>query len=1537
MLLFFLILRNNFLIINRSEPIMLYRTKPSFKSIGLLMAFFAFSFQLALANNSNPWNRIEEKDFAQKNMERQIVPKKYKTFHLNLPELQELLNTAPLRYSAEATTQEPVVLYLPMPSGDMERFQIFDAPIMEPGLAAKFPMIHSYAGVGLDDPTASLRFDVTQFGFHGMVISARHSSVYIDPFSKSDTEHYITYYKSDFEKESPNFECHVTSNSNDDGADFGTMDTNASSLLQGDCMLRTYRLALTCTGEYASFQGGDTVSVVAAFNTTMTRVNGVYEREVNVNMVIVDNNEDLIFLDSGTDPYQNNSPGQMINECHDQCVAIIGSANFDIGHVFSTGGGGLAGLGVVCNNGNKGRGVTGTNNPIGDPFDIDYVAHEIGHQFGGNHTFNNSCGGNRNGSTAVEPGSGSTIMAYAGICNPNVQNNSDDYFTAISIQEISNYINNGNGNNCPVITDTGNTPPTVDDAANYTLPISTPFKLTAVGADADGDPITYCWEQMDVEIATMPPVSTNTGGPAFRTYDPTEDAFRYFPKLNDIVNGIDDTWEELPSVSRSMNFRVTVRDNHMGGGCTTEDDVDLTFTNTAGPFLVQNPNMALTWLAGTTETVTWDVAGTDAAPVSCANVDIILSTDGGFTYPVTLATGVPNNGSFNVTVPNEATTTARVMVVCSDNIFFDISNENFTIEAPTVPTFVMGVAPDMYDVCGNIGSVDYVFDLTSLAGFNEVVAMTTTGIPAGATEAFSQNNFVPTGTTTLTLGNLGGITDGTYNITITGTAASVTVEQMVTLIVNNTSPAVTVLNSPTSGSNDQMLNTTLVWTEMASASSYVIEISTTPGFGSDIVETSPVNNNTYTPQNLQPLTVYYWRVRGVNTCGEGVSSSWYSFQTAGTGCNTYTSTDTPVAISPDDVVTINSALTINDDFVITDIKASMDVSHTWIGDLNAILTSPGGLSVTLFDQPGVPGSNFGCGEDNLLITFDDAATNTAADLEGTCEDTGTAISGTYQPIDAMSTFAGQSPMGAWDLEMSDVFDQDGGALETWSLEICFSAPAGAAPSLINNILTVAPNGMATVPNSNLVATSPTSNSSEITFIILSLPTEGNLTINGMAATVGSTFTQADIDNNILVYTNTNGAAMTDQFNFDIVTPDGGWIQNEPFNIVIGTVTISAITIIDQQVSCFNGADGMITVNASGANPPLEYSLNGGTYQFVNTFSGLTADTYTVEVKDAMGNVVTTNSVTIANPDELTISSILVGNTVTIDAMGGTGPLTYSNDGITFQASNVFSDLANDTYTFTVMDENGCTVTTMETINLIQSAAVTTTPISCENGDDGTLTVSDVVGGEAPYLYSIDNNNFVANNEFTGLTSGNYTVTIMDSNGNTFTAGSYSVGSAPSLSVTGIATDNTITATGLGGTGTLQYSINGIDFQASNEFLNLPNGTYTITVIDENGCISVSGDILVDFTSLNEINFDLSFDLFPNPTQDQLNIELNQPTEQKLSFQIFDVAGKLVLEVQFTKNNSYLKEQVDVSRLAAGSYEVMLSDGEMFGRARFVKM
>jgi len=627
------------------------RTK--LNAIAFIMLFLLFISSSILAD-SNPWTSVRERSFATSDMDRWIVPQNYRTFELDMQQLEDILAEAPLRFS-EASYGTPVIFKLPMPNGEMERFQIFDAPIMHDELAAKYPYIHSYAGVGLDDPTASLRFDVTQFGFHAMVLSGKHSGVFIDPYARGNTEYYISYYKKDFHSKKK-LECHFKGDADMD-ADVSQMES-----VQGDCMFRTYRLALACTGEYAQFHGGNVPDVMAAFNTSMTRVNGIYERDAGLTMVLVPNNDTLIFLNAGTDPYTNNNGGAMLGENQTTCDNLIGTANYDIGHVFSTGGGGIASLNAPCN-GDKAQGVTGQGSPVGDSFDIDYVAHEMGHQYGARHTQNNDC--NRSNSSSMEPGSASTIMGYAGICNPNVQFNSDAYFHAISIQEIANNIVNGSGGNCPVLTDPGNNAPTIDAGnSSYALPVSTPFRLTGIATDMDGDSLTYCWEQMDNTPAPMPPQSTNTAGPAFRSFDPVPEPYR--------LSGFDDDWEELPSVSRDMNFRVTVRDNNQGVGCTEEDDLTLNFTADAGPFLVLNPNTAVEWLVGEPQTITWDVAGTDAAPVSCDNVDILLSTDGGLTYTDTLATSVPNNGAFNITVPNVSSTTCRVMIFCSDNVFFDI-------------------------------------------------------------------------------------------------------------------------------------------------------------------------------------------------------------------------------------------------------------------------------------------------------------------------------------------------------------------------------------------------------------------------------------------------------------------------------------------------------------------------------------------------------------------------------------------------------------------------------------------------------------------------------------------------------------------------------------------------------------------------------------------------------------------------------------------------------------------------------------------------
>ncbi|MBK7939924.1 MAG: hypothetical protein IPJ82_23850 [Lewinellaceae bacterium] len=452
----------------------------------------------------------------------------------------------------------------------------------------------------------------------------------------------------------------------------------------GDCgNLRTYRLALACTGEYANFHGSfgaDKGPALAAIVTSLNRVNGVYEVDCGIRMLLIENNTDVIYTDPGSDPYTNSNGSTMLVQNQTTCDNVIGTGNYDIGHVFSTGGGGVATLNSPCNNSTKARGVTGSPSPVGDPFDIDYVAHEMGHQYGADHTQYNNC--NRVAASAMEPGSASTIMGYAGICSPDVQSNSDDYFHARSLFQIGQFVTSGNGNSCDVPVPNGNSKPTVSDVIDKTIPISTPFILTATASDPQNDPLSFCWEQMNGYTSPaqpMPPVSTNSTGPMFRTFDPVGSPARYFPNFEDVLANMNPTWEELASISRSMIFRVTVRDNHTAGGCTAEDDVTITTNASMGPFLVTSPNTNVIYNAGSVQTVTWNVANTTSSPVSCANVDILISTDGGQSFSMLLAS-TPNDGSQGVTMPNVNSTTCRILVRCSNNYFYDVSNVDFELQ-----------------------------------------------------------------------------------------------------------------------------------------------------------------------------------------------------------------------------------------------------------------------------------------------------------------------------------------------------------------------------------------------------------------------------------------------------------------------------------------------------------------------------------------------------------------------------------------------------------------------------------------------------------------------------------------------------------------------------------------------------------------------------------------------------------------------------------------------------------------------------------------
>ena len=649
------------------------------KTLLLLIILMSTTFTFSQSNSF--WQKQTPANNSRIKLDKQHLPKT-QTFSLNVEALRQALALTPQR--GKFTGNSNVIIAFPNPDGQLEHFRVMEASVMHPKLSAKYPNIKSYAGQGVEDPTARIRFSISPIGVQSMRLSAAKEASFIEPYTNDNTL-YTVYKRADKSAEYGDFECEVTDNLN------RKLNSGSTSTMRNadDGTLRTYRLAMSASGEYTAYHGGSKANALAAINATMTRVNGIFENDFNVTMVLIANTDDVIYTNSGSDPYTSSLNSQL----QSTLSSVIGESNYDIGHLVHGGSNnGNAGcIGCVCVNNQKGSGYTSHTTPTGDNFDIDYVAHEIGHQFGGNHTW--TFNGNEGTNVQMEPGSGSTIMGYAGITGAtyDVQAHSDAYFHAATIEQVTDYVKS---TSCQTNTNTGNAVPTASAGSNYTIPKGTPFVLTGSGSDANaGDVLTYCWEQMDENNAvTKLPSTTATAGVAFRSYSPSTDTKRYFPNLATVKTGATSwKWEAVPNVARTLNFRLTVRDNKAGGANNNSDDTVITVNSTAGPFVLNLPNTNVTWNAGTTQTVTWNVAGTTGNGINAANVDILLSTDGGDTYDITLASGVANDGSRDIVVPNNQGSQNRIMVKGSNHVFFDISNTDFTIAGQvvcntTVPT-----------------------------------------------------------------------------------------------------------------------------------------------------------------------------------------------------------------------------------------------------------------------------------------------------------------------------------------------------------------------------------------------------------------------------------------------------------------------------------------------------------------------------------------------------------------------------------------------------------------------------------------------------------------------------------------------------------------------------------------------------------------------------------------------------------------------------------------------------------------------------------
>ncbi|MEQ6123181.1 reprolysin-like metallopeptidase [Pseudotenacibaculum sp. MALMAid0570] len=1008
-----------------------------------LKIFCALFFVGFIANAQETyWKKSKISSTSKIAASKNLKQDQYHIFSLDVNAFKTQLTSAPLR--TDISSRSNVVVNFPNQDGKLERFSIVEAPVLSPKLAAEHPNIKTYLGYGIDSPGARIRFSVTPQGIQTMTSYMDRPNVFTVPTEKGNTSEYITYNRGVRVNSVKDFEC-MTENEFVPIKDRNSVTSRDAN----DQILRTFRIAISTNGEYTNFwddgnagNGDAQADALAQVVSTLNRNNEVFEVDMAVTFQLVTGTE-LIFTNAATDPY---SVGGLNNQLQTTLTNTVGEANYDIGHLLAYGGkNGNAGcIGCVCVNGQKGSAFSShdfLDNDGGaymaDFFDIDYVPHEIGHQMGALHTHAAA----DNNAVNFEPGSGTTIMGYAGITGSNdVQDHSDPYFHYGSINQI---LNNLITRTCWTSTPIANNPPVANAGNDYTIPQGTAFVLKGSATDADGgDVLTYTWEQIDDGYTTRSDFSpTLTSGPLWRSRPPTTNTDRYMPVLARVLAGqltetnpletpANTSWETVSTVSRTLNFALTVRDRSEanGTGQFPQSDFDfmtVTVDGASGPFSVTSQNSAVEYDVGTTQTVTWLVGGTDVGNVNTPTVNIRLSIDGGLTYPFLLASDVPNDGSHDVGIPviGGETSTARIMVEGHNNIFFAVNSSNFSIK---LSEFAIAATNSTVTVCSPDNAV-YNLTYNTFLGFTDVTNFTTEGLPAGATGVFNPTSASADGTAfTLTVSGTNSLAAGSYPFTVKGTSGAIERTVPLTLNVFNPTIAAPNLTAPADTTIDFSATGTLMWDADANVENYLVEVATDNGFA-NIVESNTVQTNSYTLAGLSNMTQYFWRVTPSNQCATGTVSSVFSFTTANLTCNTFDATDLPQTISTSGAGNVyTSTITVTPDFPITDVNVTFSADHTWAADLDVFLISPNGTRVELTtdNDGGVSGA-----DDYTDTVFDQEAATSITDGSAP-------FTGTFRPEGDLSTIYGEMSGGDWVLEVTDDANLDGGTFTRFSLNLC---------------------------------------------------------------------------------------------------------------------------------------------------------------------------------------------------------------------------------------------------------------------------------------------------------------------------------------------------------------------------------------------------------------------------------------------------------------------------------------------------------------------
>jgi len=859
----------------------------------IFLAYLLLGLFATTLTGQRLWSDIDERVIDQNLLEEKIAPSSTsRTVALDLQQWEQIATQNPSNLS----------INLPLPTGELLDVIIKEAPILEKKLADKFPAIKTYTIAA--PSTIKGRISYTPNGVHALLYHPA-GMVFIEPIVPGNASYHSSYFAKDQSAEEPEvfrLSC-------------GTIpkiptgeptQATAQSRSSGNAVdLKMYRLLISTTGEFAQYHNarlpGEVLFEVAE---QMNFINAIYEREFAIRFELIDETLDLIFIDPATDPYDGDrTVFSLLQQSSFDLETRVDVNKFDIGHIltsncFPSQGGQAAGVAEfrsACTV-RKSRGVS-CQFQSNTRFATNIFAHEIGHQFGASHSWSNCAGSeDQRAETPYEPGSGSTIMSYAGACGfqNNVQQRADPYFHIANIEQVERH--QESNPTCGSSISSENVAPEaiILQEEDLVIPILTPFELKGEAIDENGDDLTYSWEQFDVGPASILD-EPRGNAPIFRSFPPSSNSNRVIPRLENIIDGVSENKEVLPDYSRDITFRYTVRDNYPESGGVDWKEIAFKSSDTAGPFLVEFPNRGTDVVrVGEAVNVQWAVANTNTLPVNCQKVDIFLSLDGGRTYPEILAREVDNDGSQVVTIPQITSNRARIKVA--------------------------------------------VFDVVD-------------GLPEGATATFEAATTTPGSRNRLNIDFQNVSIEGDFEVEVRGIATNAdTISRTIdfNLIRNDFSD----LQLITPATNSQgVASVAYTWQASEDALTYDIEIATSPTFGNTVVDRAVNLQTTEYPsrETLDPSTIYYWRVLPSNECGVGTPSEIFAFQTEQLVCNRVESGQVPLFISAQGTPTLQSTLDVTQDLIISDINVlGLEGRHDQVRHIATRLISPNGTVITLF-------------------------------------------------------------------------------------------------------------------------------------------------------------------------------------------------------------------------------------------------------------------------------------------------------------------------------------------------------------------------------------------------------------------------------------------------------------------------------------------------------------------------------------------------------------------------------------------------------------